>query len=264
MTVRFDRIQACFRESARRQYEAVPLPPFTLFFHPTDALVYMNYAIPDVPDPENVAPMIPELRRIFARRGRVARFELVEEHSPRLGGELAACGFRLEPRGCLMVAAASEVCEPPRVPGLSISCLRAGARDEDVAASVSVFREAFGMEPVDAIGPAEIASQRHFVENGTTIFVGAIDGQAVGLSCLQPAYRRVAEIAGVGTRVAFRRRGIGAALTYAAAAHALEGGVDTLVLGAGTLEAGRVYGSCGFRAVGSTVGWIDSGAGDPE
>ena len=42
------RLQNYLRYSARRQYEAVAVPPFTLFFHPTDALPYFNYAIPDL------------------------------------------------------------------------------------------------------------------------------------------------------------------------------------------------------------------------
>ena len=46
-----ERIQNYLRASAQAQYEALPLPPFTLFFHPTDALKYFNYGIPDGPAP---------------------------------------------------------------------------------------------------------------------------------------------------------------------------------------------------------------------
>ena len=42
-----ERLQAHAGRGAQ-QYDAVHVPPFTLYFHPSDPLPYLNYAIPTV------------------------------------------------------------------------------------------------------------------------------------------------------------------------------------------------------------------------
>jgi len=59
----------------------------------------------------------------------------------------------------------------------------------------------------------------------------------------------VVEIAGVATLPAFRRRGLGAALTLALARQALESGAELVFLSASSNEVARVYLSVGFRRI---------------
>jgi GNAT superfamily N-acetyltransferase len=63
--------------------------------------------------------------------------------------------------------------------------------------------------------------------------------------------RDVVEIAGVATLPAFRRRGLGAALTLALARQALDSGAEVVFLSASSLEVARVYLRVGFRRVGT-------------
>ncbi|WP_239097541.1 GNAT family N-acetyltransferase [Asanoa ferruginea] len=61
----------------------------------------------------------------------------------------------------------------------------------------------------------------------------------------------VVEIAGVATLPAFRRRGLGAALTLALARQALDSGAGVVFLSASSLDVARVYLKVGFRRVGT-------------
>jgi predicted GNAT family acetyltransferase len=61
----------------------------------------------------------------------------------------------------------------------------------------------------------------------------------------------VAEIVGVGTLPAFRRRGLGAAVTARLAELAVERGLTTVFLSAADDAAARVYEGVGFRRIGT-------------
>ncbi|HET6212109.1 MAG TPA: GNAT family N-acetyltransferase [Micromonosporaceae bacterium] len=62
----------------------------------------------------------------------------------------------------------------------------------------------------------------------------------------------VAEVVGVATLPAARRRGLGAAVTAVLAEHARQAGVDLVFLAAGSEEIARVYARVGFRRIGTT------------
>ncbi|MEV4617160.1 GNAT family N-acetyltransferase [Asanoa sp. NPDC049573] len=61
----------------------------------------------------------------------------------------------------------------------------------------------------------------------------------------------VVEIAGVATLPAYRRRGLGAAVTLALARQALASGAGLVFLSASSIEVARVYLSVGFRRIGT-------------
>ena len=137
ITAPIARLQAYLRHSARRQYETVPVPPFALFFHPTDALTYFNYAIPDGPPFDDLAASLAALRREFAARGRLPRFEFVEEYVPQLAPALRAAGFAEEARQALMVCTAATYSPAPDVPGLAISELTNASTPDEGGADLS-------------------------------------------------------------------------------------------------------------------------------
>src|SRR5262249_18645524 len=91
-------IQSYLRESARQRYDAVGLPPFTLFFHPTDSFPSFNYAIPDEAPNDDVQRTLVELQAVFTTRRRQPRFEFIEEFAPRLATALRQAGFVEEGR----------------------------------------------------------------------------------------------------------------------------------------------------------------------
>jgi predicted GNAT family acetyltransferase len=62
----------------------------------------------------------------------------------------------------------------------------------------------------------------------------------------------VTEVAGVATLPAYRRRGLGAAVTAHLVADARRRGSETVFLTAGDEEIARLYASLGFRRIGTS------------
>jgi ribosomal protein S18 acetylase RimI-like enzyme len=118
---------------------------------------------------------------------------------------------------------------------------------EDIANSAAVF--AANWEPPDPAALAffsQAASLLLKPDSPMEFFVGYLDDQPVATSELFIG-GGVAGLYSVATRKDFRRRGIGSALTWAAADHARRQGVSTMVLQSS--DAGKgVYARLGFRA----------------
>lgn len=248
-----ERIQAYLREIARSQYDAFRVPPFTAFLHPTDPLVHFNYAIPDDgPLPHELDAPLRELCAVFAARGRTPRFEFVEACAPGLARALAANGFTEELRALLMTATAGTQ-RPLSVPGLQIEILDRTADPERVRPLLDLQREVFGAagEPVSRAD----AQRALGVLGDGAILAGRVDGALASVAFLQPSRDGLAEVAGVATLEAFRRRGIGGALTSAALGRAFRNGVTLALLSAANEAAGRVYAGAGFESAGYVLMW---------
>lgn len=252
------RVQSYFRRVAKRQYDAVPLPPFTLFFHPTDPLPWLNYAIPDADATPDVAPVAAALRSAFAERGRVPRFEFLEAFAPSLAASLAEEGFSEAARPLLMTLEAGALREPPPVPGFTIEVLTPRSPLESARRFVSVQRRAFGMPGAGPVSEADASWMITSLGEGRG-FLAFFEGEPVGTGMFTHPLDGLTEIAGVSTLEPFRRRGIGAAVTAAAAALAFSRGVSGVLLSAADERAGRVYGGVGFRPVGNVLVF-----GEPE
>ena len=98
--------------------------------------------------------------------------------------------------------------------------------------------------------PDTIAFARERIADGFTVMAAArVAGEAIATGSYQPADGAV-EITGIATLPAFRRRGIGAALTSFLAQDALTRGAETVFLSADDEDVARVYGRLGFTTIG--------------
>ena len=253
----FSRLQAYLRHSARRQYESVPVPPFTLFFHPTDALTFFNYAIPDEPPFDDLEASLAALRSEFAARGRLPRFEFIEEYAPQLAPALRAAGFAEEARQALMVCTAATYSPAPDVPGLTLSELTNMSAPDEVQTFLTCQRR--GFDPHDA-GATE-ADVEHFLRTvgAGRAFVAWLEGQPVGAGIYTAPFDGVTEVAGLATLEPFRRRGIATALTALAVRRALEQGAEIACLTAADERAGRVYERVGFARCATMLAYSQGG-----
>lgn len=250
------RIQAQMRAVASRQYETVPVPPFTLFFHATDPLPFFNYAIPDADAPdapfENLAAPLAILRSEFEARRRVPRFEFVEACAPRLAAALEVHGFTLENRAQLMVCARGDERAAPSPEGLDVEALDARTPVEELGTFLDLQRLAFGIPSWKPATPEEALTLRDSLGDGFAL-VGRIGGRPVATAMLQPGSDGLAELVGVATLDEFRRRGIGGALSFEVVRRAFASGLSLVFLSAADSGAGRVYEAAGFSPAGDSL-----------
>jgi RimJ/RimL family protein N-acetyltransferase len=250
------RIQAQLRHSAHLNFEAVAVPPFTLFFNPDDDSPYANYAIPDGPVGGEIRAPLAELQSLFRARRRTARFEFIEACAPELAAGLRANGFIEEARFQLMICTPESYRPVPEVPGLAVSILAGDAPLGQVQEFVSMLHHAFDPGAPEAITEVEAAQYRRRY-GSTQMIVARLDDKVVGGGSLMPPYQGLAEIAGIGTLEAFRRRGVASAVTAYAARAAFEQGLDLVFLTAANEQAGRVYERAGFRPHGVALAYIE-------
>ena len=248
MTNLIERLQSYMRRSAVSRYEAIPVPPFTVFIHPFDALIYLNYAIPDGPILGDVREPLRRLRAEFQKKGRVPRFEYVSELAPALADTLLAAGFRQEAEARLMVCT-RESFTPVAVPeGPVLSVLTSGSPREEVRTFCTTARRGFSPdEPYEAT-EEDVSKMLEDLREGRAV-LGRVEGQPAMVGMFTPPSEGIAELGGVATLERFRKRGLGTALTSRVAQEAFERGVEVLFLSTISEEAGRIYERVGFRFV---------------
>lgn len=253
-----DRLQTYLRESARQRYDAFPVPLFTIFVHPSSDFSYVNYAIPDQPTRDDLDAALDALRATFVQHKRQPRFEFIQEFAPDLEAALVTHGFVEESRTLFMICTPDTYRDAPAVQGLHITPLRAAA-PVDLRDFITVQRQSFSSDPVPPVTETDVVEFVRTLDTSPS-FLARIDGQAAGVGSLTTPIDRLTEIVGIGTRPAFRRRGIAAAITAEALRTAFAQGVEIACLSAADANAGRVYERVGFRPLATMLAYRDGTA----
>jgi ribosomal protein S18 acetylase RimI-like enzyme len=234
-----ERVQDSIRAVNGAARDAVRAGSFTFYRHRNSDHPFLNYAVPDAGATEWTG--IDELRRAFAVHGLNPRLEFVGECAPGLEAALTGAGFALEGHFPVMTLPPDELREVPAPDGVVIA---RALRATDARALLEVAAEAFGEEPPTE---AEVAAYQ-----GRGLLARA-DGVAAGAASRSDIAEGVSELAGIGVRARFRRRGIATALTAAVAADAFAAGAELCFLTPGDDGAERVYERAGFRRAGTTM-----------
>jgi len=253
-------VQGYLRENARSQYDSAAFPPFTAFFHPSDPNPYFSYAIPDETPIGDPRQALEDLRAEFERRGRKPRFEYLEASSPWLEEILLRGGFREETRQWCMVCTPETLTRLEPVAGLEIVELNADSPDADIRDYLIAQRQGFNPDNISHPGVKAIRqARRDFSLGGWSAFLGrlivALDesgapvlpGEPAAAGCYGRIIEGVTEVAGIATRLPFRRRGIAGCLTEHMTVQAFQRGARVACLTAADEAAGRVYERCGFK-----------------
>lgn len=254
--IAIERLHAQLHASAGQNLQAVAVPPFVCYFHPTETAVFANYAIPSQPIDGNIDDALAAVIDTFRQRQRTPRFEYLQPFAPALAQILEAKGFVREMESYLMV------CQPPMVrpvavdPAVTIRLL--GGEGEETAvkqAFVTVQARAFGGDDQPTVTAASAeAHWRQFA--GVGKFMAWWNGEPVGAGSLTQPHKGVAEVAGIATLAGYRKRGVGTAVTHRITTHAFAAGLDTLFLTAGDEQAGRVYVQVGFQHIGFGLAYV--------
>jgi ribosomal protein S18 acetylase RimI-like enzyme len=237
------RLQAFLRATAAPGRDLLQLGPFTAYFHPTDTLKYLNYAIPaDAAEPHG--DEVERLRGAFRERERLPRLEWIEEAAPGVAAALERAGMAEELRTPLMALHPEELTEPDA----GDATVQAVGPDELRVLS-DIQRVAFGGDPL----PADAEPQA--LRGGAVL--ARIGDEPVSVAAWTPVLDGHSEIAGVATAEKWRRRGLAGLVTAAAAGGAFEAGASTCVLSPGDETALRVYARAGFHRVATMLHYSD-------
>ena len=237
------RLQAFLRAVAALNREIVSVAPFTAYFHPSDSLKFLNYAIPeDGADPDEQA--IERLREAFRSHDMLPRLEWIDEAAPRVARALERAGMREELRTPLMTLAPDDLMQPV-VEDAIVSVVG----EDELREAADIQRVAFG-------GTPHAEDQAPEPPNGGLV-LARVQGEAASVAQWTAVFDGHSEIVGVATAEAYRRRGLAGLVTAAAARAAFEDGASTCVLSPGDETALRVYARAGFRPVATMLHYSD-------
>lgn len=249
-----DRLQTYLRHSATQLYEAVSIPPFTLFFHPNDSFAHFNYAIPNKISTVDLSGPLSRLKATFRQRNCTPRFEYIAEFAPNLAETLQQHGFQEESRTLLMTCNADSYQSAPDVPGLTITSLSLESELADFRAVMEVQHQGFNMTKRDRPSDEDVIEFRDWLGK-TTFFLARLNGLPVSAGSLMPPVDGLAEVAGIATLPDYRRQGIATKLTDIILKSAFQRGVNLALLTAGDAQAGRVYERVGFQPVATALAY---------
>ncbi len=255
-----------------RFYDAVPRPAAraerfgSLVLFVRNEAGYPYYARPALDAGDVSVADITSVRERQRELGVPEAFEWVHETSPGLLAAAEAAGLRVL-RAPLMVLDPAARVRPRVRPGVRARMLDPDAPGfaTDVAMRRAVAAVGFAAAgtTVGGAGTAErdvavvplvdvdLRSEAALHRTGraaSAVAESTVDG-VLASGMLQRA-GDIAEVVGVATLPAARRRGLGALVTGALARHARRAGADTVFLSAGSAEIARVYERVGFRRVG--------------
>jgi ribosomal protein S18 acetylase RimI-like enzyme len=239
------RIQAYLRASAGRVRETERIGPFVATFDRESDNPYLSYAVPD----DGAAPSageVDDLVGAYQRRARTPRLEYLAAAAPAVEGALITGGFAVEGRLAVMTCTLDALVELPAPEGFELVLPRS---DEEVLALVSAQGEAYGGF---LSGPAEDAARmrRNLAAGGIAVLARAIrSGQAAGGGMCSAPEDGIAEIASVGVRAAFRRRGIAGAVVARLTREGFAAGIGLPFLTPESEAEERIYARAGYRRV---------------
>jgi GNAT superfamily N-acetyltransferase len=242
-------IQAYLRKSASLDRETERIGPFLATFTPHSANPYLNYAIPD-PGAEPTADEVAALVAAFERRDRTPRLEYLPGLAPAVEAALLAGGFTVEDRVPLMVCPPGAAVEQPMPDGVE---LISPDTDDEAYGMLTVQREAFGgTEPA---GEEDVAGLRRLIVHGGLAVLARdrTTHEPAGGGVCTAILDGTSEVAGVGVRERYRRRGIGGAITLYLTRAAQAAGAHTVFLTPGGEPQERIYARVGYRRIDSVL-----------
>jgi GNAT superfamily N-acetyltransferase len=216
---------------------------FVVGIDPSTTSHHVNYATP-LPGIEPTSADVAALVSVFRDRGLRPRLEFAPNAAPAVESALYATGFTVEEEHEYLVCVPDTLVLPDDPP-----FVERPETDAEYSAIDEALAEAFDDEFTPT--PEGVARLRR-IENlgGGVRFVRSPDGGcAGGASCSAPAVG-TSELAGVGTRPAYRGRGIAAAVTATLTELMFAKGNESVWLEDGGDGSRRVYERVGYRPTG--------------
>ncbi len=242
------RIQSYLRFAASQQRDTEQIGQFLATFNSHSANPFLNYAIPN----NDATPSLSDVNALigaYEKRERKPRLEYIAQLAPAVEEVLLSAGFTVEGRLPLMTCAAGAEKFLPIPKGIEIIL---PISDAEILATVTVQHEAYGASPPSTEDAKRLKDS---ISTGTIAVLArvAATGEAVGAGVCTAPKNQTTEIAGIGVREPFRRRGIAGALTTRLAQEAFKAGVTVAFLMAAHEEEKRIYTRASFSTIGEIL-----------
>lgn len=220
--------------------------PFTVGIDAHDSGLFRNYAVPDDgtdPSPDEIAALI----AVFTDHARTPRLEYLPQLCPRLEQRLTAVGFVAE-RSLPVLT-----CDPAIVVGATPPAgveVRLAVTDTELWQVADSQNEAYDAGPATTHDLARLRGTRArggLVALAVRQSAGTDRAAGLGGGLMAPPTCGVAELAAVGVRAAYRRRGIARALTALLTRACPKVGIQTPFLTPAGPAEERIYRSVGYE-----------------
>lgn len=242
------RIQSYLRVAASHQRDTERIGSFLATFTPDNDNPFLNYAIPDdnaTPSPADAIALI----AAYKNRLRKPRLEYVARLAPAVKGVLIDAGFCVEGHLPLMTCTPQSRQILPVPPGIELIL---PVSDADLLATITVQNEAYGDPPPELVSIARLRNS--LAAGGIAVLARIVaTGEPVGAGVCSVPSNQTTEIAGIGVRAAFRRRGVAGALTTRLVQEAFAAGVCVPFLMAAHQAEERIYARAGFYVIGEIL-----------
>ncbi|MCG0287683.1 GNAT family N-acetyltransferase [Streptomyces sp. PSAA01] len=245
-------VQSFAVANLRRRPVLVETGGFVAGFDPSTTSPYINYATP-LPGTRPTDRDVKELIEAFRVRDLKPRLEFAPDAAPDVEPALREAGFTVEAVHAYLVCTPDRLTLPQDTEAGPVAVpVVVPSTDEDYRAIDAALSEAFTGE--FASSPEGAARLRRIQEDGGAVrFVRAPDGGcAGGATCSAPAVG-TAELAGVGTRPAFRGQGIAAAVTAVLTEAMFARGAQSVWLEYSGDGSRRVYERVGYQPRGTRL-----------
>ncbi len=231
--------------------ESLVIGGLTLYLEGFDPDVGANYALPNRPNPNITPSAFERIERVSAKRAQLICFQWLDTYAPGLTKQLSGMGYVQQEALPLLVCQPGQLRPPAEGAALEFVVMNEEASLEDLAEHWNINQRGFNPLPM-LVEPNEVEYFRSTLTTSRA-FTARLDGMGVSSGMYTDIRDGVTELMGIATLQAYRRRGIGGALTAFATQSAFADGATLAFLTAASEEASRVYQRVGFGLVGDLV-----------
>jgi ribosomal protein S18 acetylase RimI-like enzyme len=241
-------LQTSFLGSSSSGKEIIDCGPFRVFVSGESDVHWMNFAVPT--SKAETAAEVEALVQVFHSKQRRPRVESLQTLWPRTSLLLEAFGFELQARMPIMICTREGFKPAPRA--VTVELL---SSSDDPVPSMITGNTAFSDDA--PVTEARIENWRKRMDSGNFYWAQAIAGSTIaGVGCLM-ACDGAAELAGIGTLLEFRRRGIALSVSTALIEKIWSKPAQESIvwLSAADETAASMYRKLGFTSIGIQENW---------
>lgn len=239
-------LQNHIRRAAAEGRATERVGPFLATFSPRGDSPFLNYAVPD--DAANPTEAdVAALSAAYRERNLLPRLEFLAATAPAAEAALLAAGYTVERRIPVMLCPPDALVVPPAPEGVELVVPES---DEDFVGLLTAQHEAFEDD-----GPMDPDGARAWLDKGglSVLARDAATGEPAGGGSAEPVVDGTTEVAGIGVRTPYRRRGVGAAITAWLTGAVHNRGAHTVFLTPAGYDEQRLYARVGYQPAGDMV-----------